>query len=694
MSTRLSKGKAQNKNNRILPYLAVLLSLSALTVPGTAAAAAGTGSVNDLQQASPWARQAIEIVAEQQMIPGMQDGLFYPGGSLTRGDLAYTLVRISGLNPESDNQNSPEAFKDLNSQTDNLAFIELVSSAGIMKGYPDGTFRPDGLVTREQLAVTLIRMIHFRGFTEAAGTSSMLSFKDASSISPWAVESVKQAVELGLLKGENGQFVPKRPTTRQEMAVIALRGSDAIRTLEESSEQDAAASDPDSDKPEQVTEVEGTTTGSGAIENSGGNATNGPGSNSGNGSGSAGEGSGSTPSNPTNPTNPETPSNPEPENQAPVVINDGLPDQELILDHASLEFQVSSYFSDPDGEALQFSIIDGDETIVASTVEGQTIRLTPVTEGEAVLKVKAADSQGASVTAQLKIKVLANTISRQFPDPHLAGAIAYWLGKDISDPLTKQELVDALVQTDGGLYARDVGISDLSGYEIFKGMNVTEIDLSGNNISEVNAEGFTQLKKLNLSSNQLTEVNVSGLSNLEELVLSYNQMGSLDVSGLSSLQVLDVGDNQLNHFPTGVADLPLLQYLNIRYNSILLRDEPDLTMHLGLLGRLPMYDFDDAAPVLVEAPAGNTIYVGDEETEIDLGYMFEDEDDERSTLVLTAESPDPQLAEVRIEGQKLYVKALASIETPIRIYVQARDVLGKMDTGYVEVMLKTREELL
>ena len=429
----------------------------------------------------------------------------------------------------------------------------------------------------------------------------MLSFKDASSISPWAADSVKQAVKLGLLKGENGQFAPKRATTRQEMAVIALRGSDAIKTLEQSSELDDAASGSDSDKPDQVTEVEGTTTGSGVTGNSGGNAANGSGNNSGSGSGNAGGGSGSTP---TNPTNPETPSNPEPENQAPVVINDGLPDQELILDHASLEFQASSYFSDPDGEVLQFSIIDGDETVVSTAVDGQTIKLTAVAEGEALLTVKAVDNQGASVTAQLKITVLANTISRQFPDPNLARAVAYWLEKDVDDPLTKQELVDALVQTDGGLYARDAGISDLTGYEIFKGMNVTEIDLSGNNISLVNAEGFTQLKKLNLFSNQLTEVHVSGLSNLEELVLSYNQLTSLDVSGLSSLQMLDVGDNQLNHIPIGVADLPLLQNLNIRYNSIMLRDEPDFTLHMGLIERLPMYDFDDAAPVLVEAPLG------------------------------------------------------------------------------------------
>ncbi|UPK45580.1 S-layer homology domain-containing protein [Paenibacillus pabuli] len=695
MLTRISKRKVRttNKIRRVSPYWAALLSLSVIAVPGTVSAAADEVSIRDLQQAAPWARQAIERAAEQQMILTDEAGNFNPGATLTRGDLAYTLAQLLDMNLLTSAPLPNLLFKDMDNYEENVSYIQALKLAGIMNGYPDGTFRPGGLVTREELATTIIRALKIKGYDEALNLTKPLSFKDTTHISAWALPSVQQAVELGILKGENGNFAPKRSTSRQEMAVIALRTTEVIKALDEAASQGGTNPESNSNEPGKVTEVQGTTSGGNNPGNANGNsgATPGNGSGNGNGSGSTGGGSGSTP---TNPTNPSTPSNPGTGNKAPVVRSGGLPDQELTLDHNSLDWQASSYFSDPDGDELQFSIIAGDEAIVSSTVVGQVIRLVPQAAGETTLTIKAVDDQGASVTAQLKVKVQANTISRQFPDPHLAGAIAYWLQKDVDDPLTKDELVEALIQTNGGLYARNAGISDLTGVEIFKGMNITEIDLSGNEISKADASGFDRLNWLDLSGNQLTEINVTGLNQLEYLNLANNRLSLLDVNGLHSLQELDMNSNELVHLPVGVAELSDLQYLNVNDNSIRLREEPDFTLHQTLLQRLSMYDFDDAPPVLVEAPAGNTAYVGEEETEIDLVYMFEDEDDESSTLVLTADSADPQLAEVRMEGQKLYVKALGLSETPIRIYVQARDILGKMDSGYVEVMLKMREELL
>lgn len=693
MSTRVSNPKvcSKNRHRKVSPYLAALLSLSVIAVPGTVSAATNAVSIGDLQQAAPWARQAIEKVAEQQMILADAAGNFNPSATLTRGDLAYTLAQLLELKGLTSDPLPDLLFKDIESSAENGAYIITLKLAGIMNGYPDGTFRPGGLVTREELATTIIRALKVKGYDEALHPTKVLSFKDTSNISAWALPSVQQAVELGILKGENGNFAPKRSTSRQEMAVIALRTPELLQALEEAASQGGANPESNSNEPGKVTEVQGTTSGGNDAKNGAGNTNSNSGVTPGNGNGSTGGGSGSTPTNPTNPTNP---SNPGTGNRAPVVISSGLPDQELTLDHASPDWQASSYFSDPDGDELQFSVVVGDETIVSSTVDGQVIRLVPQAAGETLLTIKATDDQGASVTAQLKVKVQVNTISRQFPDPHLAGAVAYWLQKDVDDPLTKDELVEALIQTNGGLYARNAGISDLTGVEIFKGLNVTEIDLSGNEISKADASGFDHLKWLDLSGNQLSEINVSGLDQLEYLNLANNRLALLDVGGLLSLQQLGVNSNELGHLPTGVAALSDLQSLDVSGNVIPLREEPDFTLHQTLLQHLSMYDFDDAAPELVEAPAGNTVYVGEEETEIDLAYMFEDEDDESSTLVLTADSADPQLAEVRMEGQKLYVKALGWSETPIQIYVQARDILGKMDSGYVEVMLKMREELL
>lgn len=686
MTTRISKQKfcSKNKNRRVSPYLAALLSLSVITVPGTVSAAADAASIRDLQQAAPWARQAIERAAEQQMILADETGNFNPSATLTRGDLAYTLAQLLEMNVLSSAQLPDPLFKDLDSNAENGSYIHALQLAGIMNGYPDGTFRPGGLVTREELATTIIRVLKSKGYDEALQLTQELSFKDTSSISTWALPSVQQAVELGVLKGDNGNFAPKRPTSRQEMAVIALRTTEVIQALEEAASQGSANPESNVNKPGKVTEVQGTTSGGNVVGNGTGNTNGNSVATPGNGNGSSGGGGGSAP---TTPTNPSTPSNPGTGNRAPVIVSGGLPDQELTLDHASLDWQASSYFSDPDGDKLQFSVIAGDETIVFSTLVGQVIRLVPQAVGETTLTIKAIDARGASVTAELKIKVQANTISRQFLDPNLAGAIAYWLQKDVDDPLTKDELAEALVQTNGGLYARNAGISDLTGVEIFKGLNITEIDLSGNEISKADASGFDRLNWLDLSGNQLTEINVTGLDQLESLNLANNRLALVDVGGLHSLQKLDVNSNELVHLPIGIAELSDLQYLDVNNNSISLREEPDFTLHHTLLQRVDMYDFDDAPPVLVEAPAGNTAYVNGDEIEIDLSFMFEDEDDARSSLRLMADSPDPQLADVRMVGQKLYVTALGTSIEPIRIEVKAMDPLGRIAIGHVYVDL-------
>lgn len=690
MTTRISKQNvcSKNKNRRVSPYLAALLSLSVITVPGTVSAAADAVSIRDLQQAAPWARQAIERAADQQMILADEAGNFNPSATLTRGDLAYTLAQLLEMNVLSSAQLPDQLFKDLDSNAKNGSYIHALQLAGIMNGYPDGTFRPGGLVTREELATTIIRVLKSKGYDEALQLTQELSFKDTSSISTWALPSVQQAVELGILKGDNGNFAPKRSTSRQEMAVIALRTTEVIKALEEAASQGGANPESNANEPGKITEVQGTTSGGNDAGNGTGNTNGNSVATPGNGNGSSGGGGGSAP---TTPTNPSTPSNPGTGNRAPVIVSGGLPDQELTLDHASLDWRATSYFSDPDADELQFSVIAGDETIVSSAVVGQVIRLVPQAAGETTLTIKAIDDKGASVTAQLKVKVQANTIGRQFPDPHLAGAIAYWLQKDVDDPLTKDELAEALVQTNGGLYARNAGISDLTGVEIFKGLNITEIDLSGNEISKADASGFNRLNWLDLSGNQLTEINVTGLDQLESLNLANNRLVLVDVGGLHSLQKLDVNSNELVHLPIGIAELSDLQYLDVNNNSLSLREEPDFTLHHTLLQRLSMYDFDDAPPVLVEAPAGNTAYVNGDEIEIDLSFMFEDEDDARSSLMLMADSPDPQLADVRMVGQKLYVTALGTSIEPIRIEVKATDPLGRIAIGHVYVDLREIE---
>ncbi|KAA8785360.1 hypothetical protein EC604_16060 [Paenibacillus amylolyticus] len=686
-----SKGYSDQRRNKVATYIAAVLSLTLVGAPGTVSAAEDATSTQDLHQAAPWAQQAIEKVTQQRWILPDGTGRFNPGAPMTRGELAHMLSQLLEIDASPSDQRPNQLFKDLERTTSNETYIYALNSTGIMKGYPDGTFRANGVVTREELAVTMIRALKVKGYDGSSNGQRSLSFKDKTDISAWALSSVQQAVELGLLKGENGYFAPKRSTSRQEMAVIALRATDTIQVLEAaSSEQEGSNSQGPNDTPGKVTETQGTITGTagtgnGTVNNNSNTGTTPGGTTGGESGGSVNPGNPSVPSNPTKPTNP---SNPGIGNRAPIVAPGGLPAQELTLDHASKDLQASSYFSDPEGRPLKFVVLSGDENMVSSTVTDSVIRLAPRAAGQTMLTIQATDEQGASVTAQLQVTVQVNTISRQFPDTHLAGAIAFWLQKDLDAPLTKEELAEALIQTDGGLYARDAGISDLTGVDIFKGLNVVEIDLSGNEISKADASGFEQLEWLNLSGNRLSEINVTGLEHLEYLDLENNRLASLDVTGLNSLQALYMSNNQLTHLPSGLVDLPNLQSIGVNDNPIPLREEPDFTLHHALLKKQIRYTFDGAGPELIEAPAGNTAYVGGDEIEIDLSYMFRDEDDDRSTLVIEAESSDEQLATVRMVGQKLYVTALEGSNTPIQIWVMATDPLGMTGWGYVEVYLR------
>lgn len=100
------------------------------------------------------------------------------------------------------------------------SYIEEAVSRGIAKGYPGGTFKPDGSITRAEFAVMLVNGLK----PDALGTA--LTFKDKSSIGPWAAKAVAQAVELGIIRGyTDGTFRPGSNITHTEMASMIVRAS-------------------------------------------------------------------------------------------------------------------------------------------------------------------------------------------------------------------------------------------------------------------------------------------------------------------------------------------------------------------------------------------------------------------------------------------------------------------------------------
>ncbi|MCR8632671.1 S-layer homology domain-containing protein [Paenibacillus radicis (ex Xue et al. 2023)] len=89
---------------------------------------------------------------------------------------------------------------------------------GIIDGYADRTFRPDGTITRAEFTVMLARALKLQG------NGAKLTFSDAGQIPDWALEGVSRTVNIGLVSGyEDNTFRADRPVTRAEIVVMVAR---------------------------------------------------------------------------------------------------------------------------------------------------------------------------------------------------------------------------------------------------------------------------------------------------------------------------------------------------------------------------------------------------------------------------------------------------------------------------------------
>ncbi len=93
---------------------------------------------------------SIERMAEAEVIAGYPDGTFRPAGHLTRGHLATLLARGLDLDASSCGPVCEE-FPDIDGSVHEDA-IQAVVGSEVASGYPDGTFRPERSITREQVA--------------------------------------------------------------------------------------------------------------------------------------------------------------------------------------------------------------------------------------------------------------------------------------------------------------------------------------------------------------------------------------------------------------------------------------------------------------------------------------------------------------------------------------------------------------
>lgn len=174
-----------------------------------------------------WYSTPIAFCQQHGLMDGVSSGEFQPKEPMTRAALAESLYRLAG-SPAPEGEGSrdtragpsapEEVFSDVTADHPNFIAIAWCEASGAVSGYPDGTFRPEAAITREEVAVLLWKE---RGRPEADGPAP---YTDREAVSPWALEAVDWAYGARLMTGgSDGSFVPRNNITRGEGAAVVMR---------------------------------------------------------------------------------------------------------------------------------------------------------------------------------------------------------------------------------------------------------------------------------------------------------------------------------------------------------------------------------------------------------------------------------------------------------------------------------------
>ena len=214
---------------KLLSLILCLSTVFSVLVTVPRISAEGTLPFRDVK-AKDWFFEPVLYVWENDIMKGVSDDTFAPGSAVTRAMFVTMLGRLDGVE-----QKPTDRFSDVNTGTGGwyAGYVGWAAENGIVNGYPDGTFRPDGLLTREQMAALIARYVKYTGILPMVSYDPMSFFRDENRISEWAASDVDYMRVLGIVAGNaDGTFSPAGNLTRAEAATVMMRLDKMISYLE------------------------------------------------------------------------------------------------------------------------------------------------------------------------------------------------------------------------------------------------------------------------------------------------------------------------------------------------------------------------------------------------------------------------------------------------------------------------------
>lgn len=171
-----------------------------------------------------WAKEAIDKLSENGVVNGYPDGSFKPNAAVKREEFATMIVKAFNI---SQNENAMN-FSDCVKGEWYTTFVASLGTLNIVVGDDNGCFGIGNDITREDAAVILWRtMNHINKKINAENKE--VNFEDSDIISDYAKEAVTMLAKLGVINGKgNNRFAPKEPINRAESAKLIYTLSELV----------------------------------------------------------------------------------------------------------------------------------------------------------------------------------------------------------------------------------------------------------------------------------------------------------------------------------------------------------------------------------------------------------------------------------------------------------------------------------
>lgn len=141
-------------------FMSIMLTMGLMASSMNMVSAASATATDDIQDKH--VKEAVDRLMAFGIVNGMEDGKYHPEMKVTREQFAKIMVEALGLADAAKATQSAPLFTDIESSRWSAGYISVAIGEGILKGYPDGTFRPTKEVSYAEAVTMLVRGLGYK----------------------------------------------------------------------------------------------------------------------------------------------------------------------------------------------------------------------------------------------------------------------------------------------------------------------------------------------------------------------------------------------------------------------------------------------------------------------------------------------------------------------------------------------------